>query len=290
MTMLKRVPLFAVLFLCLQPAQSKQPGTSSEPARIAQAAFYALEANPWDGEIIDGAVKDLLRAYESAPTDPWVLIGISRALLAQGYIKGDRADLSSYEADKVAAALDFANRAVEHGNANDMAHVALARMQIITKNERGAWESLNKAHSLDPQAFYPWYYRAVVSLKMRDYKRGADALREAEKHATMKYQREWVVGRMINVAELTNNVQEQETYYKRMIELSPTDATRYGNYALFLKTHKRYDEAITFYKKAISIRPYGLAVEQLKQTELLRDAARQQQQLFDADKAKGKRS
>jgi tetratricopeptide (TPR) repeat protein len=163
-------------------------------------------------------------------------------------------------------------------------------MQIITKNERGAWDSLNKAYSLDPQAFYPWYYRAVVSLKMRDYKRGADALKEAERRATMAYQKEWVVGRMINVAELTKNVPEQETYYKKMIELSPTEATSYGNYALFLKTHKRYDEAITFYKKAISIRPYGLAVEQLKQTELLRDAARQQQQLFEADKARAKGS
>lgn len=65
----------------------------------------------------------------------------------------------------------------------------LARVQIIEGEYREAWETLNTAHAKDPDNFYPWYFRSVISEQMRDRERAEHAIDEAEKRVA-KFARE----------------------------------------------------------------------------------------------------
>jgi Tfp pilus assembly protein PilF len=55
--------------------------------------------------------------------------------------------------------------------------------------------------------------------------------------------------------------------------LDPQNAHAHGNYANFLLSQKRYDEAITSYEKALSIASYPLAREQLERAKQLQNSA-----------------
>ena len=242
-------------------------------SKLAREAFYAIEAEPFSDAVIKAA-KDIETAMRTAEDDPWVLIARSRALLEAGYQKGDRSRLASYKAREVELAADRARRAVEKAPQEAMAHVQVARLQIITDDLRGAWETLNTAYRLDPKNFYPWYYRGVIALKMKDVKRAGDAFDAAEKLAAMPYQKEWAVGRRMDIARLNNDPAAEESLHKQLIASRPHSPHAVGNYAAFLKRQKRYDEAIEQYRKALAISPYPLAEEQLRQTLLLRDAAK----------------
>lgn len=279
----------AAILICLySTASCSKPEVLSASATIAKDAFFAIEANPYNGDIIGKAQQDLVKVAKEAPSEPWVLIGLSRAFLTAGYRSGDRYDLDSYGADHVNKALELAQDAVRNGPSNSMAHAQLARMQIITGNERGAWEEVNQAYLLDKAGFYPWFLRAVIVIRKGDVKGAEEPLSEAEKKASEVYQKRWGYDQRAEVARLTGDVALRETYLKKIIALLPNDATPLGNYANFLKTYKRYDEAIVYYKKAIAIDPYPIVVERLKQTELLRDAAVEQNKIFEADKARAK--
>ena len=242
-------------------------------AKLARDAFYAIEAEPFSADVINAA-KDIETAMRKAEDEPWVLIARSRALLEAGYRKGDRSRLSSYGAQEVELAVKLARRAVEKAPQESMAHVQVARLQIITDDLRGAWETLNSAYRLDPKNFYPWYYRGVIALRMNDAKRAGDAFDAAEKLAAMPYQKEWAVGRRLDIARLNKDPAAEESLHRQIIASRPQSAHAVGNYAAFLKRHKRYDEAIEQYRKALAIASYPLAEEQLRQTMLLRDAVK----------------
>lgn len=237
-------------------------------------AFYAIEADPFETTSYRKARGEIGRAHAAAPGDPWVLIAVSRVYLEEGYLKGDRSSLGSYAADAVRLANQAALKAAEAAPQEPMAHVQLARLQIITEDYRGAWETLNRAHLLDQKNFYPWYYRGVVSYKMKDYKRAGEAFDAAHERAVHPWQKEWAVDRRGDIAYRQGDAATEERTYKQLIEMSPGSPHAYGNYGNFLKRQKRYDEAIVYYGKAIAIRPYPQAEENLKQTLLLRDAAR----------------
>jgi tetratricopeptide (TPR) repeat protein len=244
---------------------------AQDAARLAREGFHAIEAEPFDPEAVMGALRKIDAAYKASPNDPWVRIAISRAFMERGYMRGDRARLASYDADSVKAADRFARAAVEAGPREAMAHIMVARMQILTEDYRGAWETINRAHTLEP-GFYPWYYRGVVSLKMKDAKRAAEAFAEAGATATIAYQKEWAVARRIDVAKLNRDVTAEEQAHKDTIALAKNKAHAHGNYGNFLKFHKRYDEAIEQYHQALAIVRYSAAEESLKQTLMLRDA------------------
>ena len=82
------------------------------------------------------------------------------------------------------------------------------------------------------------------------------------------------MGRRKDIAYQLGDRAAEERAYKQLIEMAPGKPHPYGNYANFLKRQKRYDEAIEYYGKAIAIRAYPQAEENLKQALLLRDAAR----------------
>lgn len=250
------------------------PAGAQSPGQQAKAAFFAIEADPFNTPTYRNARDEIGRAYKAAPNDAWVLIAVSRVYLEDGYIKGDRASLGSYAADAVRLANQYARQAAEAGPQEPMAHVQLARLQIITEDHRGAWETLNRAYLLDPKSFYPWYHRGVVSYKMKDYKRAAEAFDAAHERAAFSWQKEWAIDKRGDIAYRQGDTATEERIYKQLIEMSPRSPHAHGNYGNFLKRQKRYDEAIVYYGKAIAIRSYPQAEENLKKTLLLRDAAR----------------
>lgn len=264
----------AALILCLAPlAGAANP---EDAARLAREGFFALEARPFHSEALRDAARNIDLAARMSPDHAWVLVARSRAVLEAGYMKGDRSRLASYEADSVRVAGELARRALEAGPREPMAHIQVARIQIITEDHRGAWDTVNRAHALDPQGFYPWYYRGVIALRMKDPKRASEAFDAAEARASMPYQKEWAVGRRIDIARQQGDAAAEERLHKQLIALKPSEPHPYGNYGIFLKRQKRYDEAIEYFGKALAISPYRQAEEQLKQTLLLRDGAKRQ--------------
>jgi len=259
--------------LLLFVASTSTTHAQEKPGELARKAFYQIESRPFSQDVTRKAVEDIVRAQKTAPSDPWVLIAISRALMEQGYLKGNRSKLSSYDAKSMEGARSYAKQALETGRQESMAYVQWARIQIITEDYRGAWETLNQAHKIDPDGFYPWYFRAIISLNMNDPARAEDALNEADSRSVLPYHGRWVAQSRITLAQLKKDPAAEEAYYKKAIALEPQEPHPYGNYAGFLKRHKRYDESITYYEKALAIAPYPLAEEQLRQTRLLRDSA-----------------
>jgi len=239
----------------------------------AMRAFYAIDSDALNSSVLREADVAVGIASAQAKSDPWVEIAQSRLVLEHGYRSGARSRLQSFEPEAVRQALEHARRAVALGPNESMSHVQLARLLIITGELQNAWEQLNQAHDLDPQGFYPWYYRSVIARLMHDPRRSKDALDEAEGHATQAYQYRWVTEARTSLAASTGDKVAEEAAHRREIELNPSDAYAYGNYAVFLKRERRYDEAIAYYRKAISLKPYSLAQDQLEQTLLQKEAA-----------------
>ncbi len=236
---------------------------------MAKDAFYEIEADPFDRSVVENAAQKIKAALESEPKNPWVLIAVSRLVLEMGYMKGDRSKKSTYSPGTIEKAGAYAKEALEYGAGVGMAHVQYSKIQIINGDLKGAWLTLNKAYEIDPQDFYPWYYRAVISVRMKDFKRADSLLNEAEARSARFYQKSWVAGRRINVAKLIGDEDGIEQAYKKSIEIDPTSPHRYGNYAHYLKWKKRYKEAIIYYEKAISISPYPIALKELEEARRL---------------------
>jgi tetratricopeptide (TPR) repeat protein len=236
---------------------------------MAREAFYRIEADPFNSSVVENAAHKIKTAFDGDPKNPWVLIAVSRLMLEKGYIKGDRSKKSTYSLGTVENAGIYAEEALKYGSDIGMAHIQYSKIQIINGDLKGAWLTLNKAYEKDPQDFYPWYYRAVISVRMRDFKRAGSLLNEAEARATSFYQRSWVAGRRISVAKLIGDESGIEDAYKKSIEIDPTSPHRYGNYAHYLKRKKRYKEAIVYYEKAISISPYPIALKGLQESKRL---------------------
>src|SRR5262245_36634320 len=76
----------------------------SDPGQIARRAFFAIEAKPFDPDTVRNAERDTASALTRAPADPWPLIAAARLILERGYLRGERTQLSSYDADSVKAA------------------------------------------------------------------------------------------------------------------------------------------------------------------------------------------
>lgn len=262
------LPAFALAAAVLAGAAH---GQATEQAR---RAFFAVESDPFEQDAVQAAMRELEAAHKGDPTNPWVLIALSRLFLEKGYIQGDRSQRRAYRARDLKAAEVHARQALELAPEDPMAHVQVARLQVIAGDHGAAWETLDRARELDPNDFYPWYYRGVISLKAKDAKRATGNLDTALARAVMPFQKEWVVDRRIDVARLNRDVAQEERLHKELIAMAPASSHHYGNYALFLRNLKRYDEAIEQYRKAIAIRPYRLAREQLEQTLRLRNAAK----------------
>jgi tetratricopeptide (TPR) repeat protein len=244
-----------------------------EAKDLARDAFYALDEKPFDVERRSKALEDIQRAAKQSPKEPWVAIATSRAILELGYSKGDRYRLTSFDPEAVEKAEEYAKQSVLLGPNESLAYSQLARVQLIRGNYRPAWDTLNQAHEKDPNDFYPWYLRGVLSNRMKNAERAKAALDEAEKHATQLYQGRLTLYERMTLAKLTGDLSAEERIYKQLIDLDPQNAHAYGNYANFLLSQKRYDEAIASYEKALSIASYPLAREQLERAKQLKNSA-----------------
>lgn len=264
------VKMSAFLFLVLTTGI---PGISNAGSAedLAKSAFFAIEENPFDTNVVQDAERKIYRAYKEDPKDPWVLIALSRATLENGYMRGDRSKLSTYAPGYVDKAGEFAKAALQRGAHLGMAHIQYAKIQMINGDLKGSWLTLNRAYELNREDFYPWYYRAVISIRMGDYRIANSYLDKAGAYAKKDYQKSWVADRRIYLAKLLGDESAIESAYKKTIEADPKSPHAHGNYANYLKSKKRYAEAISYYRKAIEIAPYPLAQEGLKETLILQE-------------------
>lgn len=236
---------------------------------LAKEAFYEIEADPFNSYVVEKAAEKIANAYKEQPHNPWVLVAVSRLVLEMGYRRGDRSKLKTYSPGTVDKAGEYAEEALNYGTDVGMAHVQYSKIQMINGDLKGAWLTLNRAYSIDPKDFYPWYYRAVISIRMKDFEKAESYLLEAENRAERFYQKTWVAERRINVAKLIGDEDGIELAYKKAIDVDPTSPHKYGNFANYLKIKKRYKEAITYYEKAISISSYPAAEEGLVEARRL---------------------
>jgi tetratricopeptide (TPR) repeat protein len=258
--------LFLILFLA-------SCAKKEDPRVLAEQAFYAIERAPFDSQVLKEMGDQIYRAEKINATDPWVLIALSQLQMELGYMSGNRFKLSSYDVGYFERAKSYAEQAVKAAPENVIAQAKWAKIQIILNDNTGAWETLNRAHLIDPENFYPRHLRAALLMEMKQPDMAETALQEAERRIAEPYQRRWVIQQKITLAKIRKDPAAEERAHKEAIAADPNEPHPYGNYAGFLKWQKRYDEAIEYYNKAIAISPYPLAVEQLRQTILLKEAS-----------------
>lgn len=238
---------------------------ASEDARLlAEEAFYLLEDDPFSHEIRNKAMEDLALAYELNPDEPWVAVARSRLALELGYRRGSRFSKGNFNPKPLEAALFFAQEGVRLGPGESVAHSQLARVQIVHGQYRNAWDTLNSAYANDPDDFYPWYFRSVISTEMRERERAEQYIAEAEKRIVRPLHEGFVLGQRQNIVLAMGSEQEKEESYLVNIEHDPDDAYAYGNYGSFLLRRERYEEAESMLEKALSIRRYRAAEEDLE--------------------------
>ena len=232
--------------------------------RVAKDSYYDLEAYRFDARKVALAQRNLFWARLLSSDNHWVLLADSQAELVTGYRYGDRLRANAYEEAYLARARAHALTARERWPEDSMVMAHWARFQIIQGDLSEAWETLNQAHTLDRENFYPWYYLSVVNLRMRYPEMAQQLLGRAEQHSSMHHQRVMVAHRMAHVARALEDLAAEEAAYLRVIELDPDAPQAYGNYANFLRNQGRYAEALEYYERAIAIRPYPLAVRGLE--------------------------
>jgi Tfp pilus assembly protein PilF len=248
-------------------AEVRSAGTDRERA---QQAFYQLEEEPHDRALMETVWLNLQALHASNPGEPWVHIALSRIHLAAAYETGDRFSIRSYATEELESARRHAQEAVTLSPSLSMAMSNLARIQIILSDRKNAWTALRTAHDADRNDFYPWYLRAVLERSKPE--NATRSLEAAARLATRTYQRRFLLDEHVTLALRERNLVAAEKYLRKIVELEPHRAYSYGNYGWFLANWaRRYDDAIVQLEKAVAIKPYPAAVEELKRARLLRD-------------------
>lgn len=218
---------------------------------------------------IHGAAAEIQAAHQRSPEDPWVLIALAKLAMTTGYRSHD-----VYSPEAVEAAYEFAKKAVENGPAVSMAHAYLGVMLYHRGKNEAAWRSYQKAIELDPRNAMPYFYVATAMNDVRDKKGLAEWIAKAEQA---------VAGRPVyanrlfslkrDLANLNKDAVEIERLYREELVGAPDNPWLHGNYAEFLAHHRRYDEAIRYYEKALTIMEYSMARKGLEQARRLQAAA-----------------
>lgn len=241
MMMKMRVSLSFLLMIIVNATMITHAVATDSAKELARQAYYEIEDNVFDLEKLDKAMKKLQQAQKANPKEPWVSIAASQAALVYGYKIGDWFRMDTFEVGVVDKTLALAKKAVDLGPEESQAYAQLARIYIIKDEYRTAWELLNTAYNKDKTNYYPWYLRGIISVKMKDILKATSYFDEAEKLATHKYQQRQLNYQRQKVAKMNGDVAAEEYWLKKNIEKNPDSAHIYGNYAQFLKKHKRYD-------------------------------------------------
>lgn len=238
-------------------------------ATVAQEAYYELEATVFDPTLIEKAL-DAIERRDSEKNDSWRYLTASLAVLISGYKIGDWYSLKTFEEGTADRALALANKALQLDPKNSQSHAHYARLLILKGEYQMAFTMLNEAHRLDGNSFYPWYFRGIIAEKMRDAPRARSAFDEAERRVSHEYHNSLINIHRQKVAKFSKLYDEQERLLQENIAHNPNASVYYGNYAKFLMAHKRYDEAIAYWEKAIAISPYRQAIAELAEAKKLR--------------------
>jgi tetratricopeptide (TPR) repeat protein len=244
------------------------------PRSPAEEAYYQIESNVFNRHAISDAQAKLDQARRANPHDPWVYLTASLAVLVSGYTIGDWYSPQTFVEGTIDKALDLAVKAVDADPQESQGHAHLARLKSLQGDYKAAWEVLTEAYKRNPNSFYPWYFRGIIAEKMRDAVIGRFYFDEAEKRVAYKYQASLLNIHRQQLAKLSGDLAEQERLLKDNIANSPDKPHFYGNYASFLMSQKRYDEAIQYWQKAIELGPYREALKQLEQTKRLKQSDR----------------
>lgn len=240
---------------------------AGDPRSDSIQAYHQMEESPFDSNTFQSSLKLVNAAYESNPEEPWVYIAYSLATMQQGYRIGSWFRLKSFRSGYIEKALELAEKAKIYGESESQSYAHLARIKIIQKKYREAWDLLNQSYRLDNENFYAWFYRALIHYYMKGYEDAWTHLDEAQERVTERYQKKLVTRQRQRIARKQGNKVLEEQMYKRNIEDFPDNPYMYGNYASFLLANKRYKESVDFYEKAIAIKPYPRALSKLEEAK-----------------------
>lgn len=249
------VVVLAALLAWLRPWTT--PTTPSDNvADNASAAFVLqalerLERGGFETLAYVQAVNLLDQAKAVDPDEPRVWIAYSQIALNRGYRIGDRYREDSFDPEFLRIAADWAQKGLDAVPEEPMAHVQMAKIQIIKGQLREAWMQVDHARRLDLKAFYPWYLRGIISRRMRDTQRAKKYFAEADVLAGEDAnRRHFVRDQMISVALQDGDETEAERLHRMLAEAHPPSAHERYNFGLFLLARERKQEAIEQFELA----------------------------------------
>jgi Tfp pilus assembly protein PilF len=265
--------------ICLTAILSAWPAAGADLAATARARSIAAEAyatildHPFEGAVIEKASNQLEQAEKLNANEPLIWVGVAQLILTRGFSSGDFFDARYYEERAINEALSFASKAVQLDSANAESHAMMAKLYIITRKYDDAKHELAVAHKLDPDAFKPWLYQAVVLWKTGNARLSLTALTAAEEHAHSDWDRRQALYQRETVAKSRGDEIEHERLHKALIALDPGRPWPHGNFGWFLLKHRRYDESISEFEKAIKFGSYPNALQGLEEAKRARAAA-----------------
>ena len=234
---------------------------------LAEDAYYLIEGNVFSSKKINEALAKIQEAEKRNPNDPWIYLSSSMAYLVNGYKSKGWYDLKNFDESSVEKSFELARMAVKLDSKESQAHAHLGRLYILTRDFPNALESLDRALRLDGQSFYPWYFKGILYEKQRKWALAKSFFDDAEKRAKFKYHHMILNSHRGRVALLQGDVVKKEKLLKINIKNNPKNIWMYDNYADFLVSQGRYDEAISMWKKAVSIQSYSRGHRKIKELE-----------------------
>ena len=234
---------------------------------LAKEAYFLIEGNVFNSRKIRRALLKIEEAKKRNPEDPWVYLSSSIAYLVRGYSGGDWYQLKNFEESNVEKSFELARMAVKLDSRESQAYAHLGRLYILVRDFPRARKSLHRALRLDENSFYPWYFKGILFEKQRKWQEAKNQFNEAEKRAQFKYHHMILNSHRGRVALLEGDIAKKENLLKINIKNNTKNIWMYDNYADFLVSQGRYDEAINMWKKAVSIKPYDRGFRKIKETE-----------------------
>ena len=234
---------------------------------LAKEAYFLIEGNVFNSRKISEALLKIQEAEKNNPKDPWVYLSSSMAYLVRGYMSKDWYEYKNFDESSVEKSFELARMAVKLDPKESQTHAHLARLYILTKDFPNALKSLDRALRLDKQSFYPWYFKGILFEKQRKWREAKELFDKAEKKAQFKYHHMILNSHRGRVALHEGDVGKKEKLLKVNIRNNPENIWMYDNYADFLVSQGRYDEAIGMWQKAVSIKPYNRGYRKIKEIE-----------------------
>ena len=236
---------------------------------LSQAAFRQIETQPFDSDALLNAVNTLNQAALINLQEPWGYISSTYATLSSGYQGGNRYEKTSYLPDHLVQAEKLARKAIELGPDVSLSHVSLALVDIINGNLTRATQGLQTAHDIDPDNFYPYYYRGVIAVKQNQPAGAKSSFRGAMQRTTYTEHKIWVINQLQILAGIEQDTARLDELLREAIDIDPTSPTGYEAYGQFLIGQARQEEAVPYLEKAVQLTPRSPAEQTLLDLEKL---------------------